>query len=179
MRGGAVRYAQVGGITKIGGANPRRVGPNWFFGVFTGALTCMYTDCGERMAVAGDYAVDFDPHGGGRWVDHYKLTYARPALDVVTCPEKAPTSVRSAAHAAAEVVWADPDGAANRMRVAVEELLTSQRIPKTHVINGKRKRRTAHQRIELFEQKKPDVAAVQMAVKWLKSGEIPSSSRKP
>jgi hypothetical protein len=90
----------------------------------------------------------------------------------VDCPSSTPGPVAAAGRAAAEIVWIDPAGAAGRLRIAVEELLTAQRVPRYRMEMkpgrpAKRVRRTTHKRIELFAQRKPQVAQVLMAVKWI------------
>ncbi|WP_157570782.1 DUF4145 domain-containing protein [Microtetraspora malaysiensis] len=148
--------------------------PDWSTGVFTGFLVCAHAGCGETVVLAGDYRVgdDPDPVKNGPWAAFYRLTYARPALTLVDCPVGTPESVVAAGRVAAEIVWIDPAGAAGRLRVAVEELLTAQRVPRFRMAAKpgkpiKRVRRTTHQRIELFAQRKPQVEQVLMAVKWI------------
>jgi hypothetical protein len=144
-------------------------------GVFSGFLVCAHTGCGETVVLAGDYRVGDDPDpekNGGLYAGFYRLTYARQTLTLVDCPSGTPEPVAAAGRAATEIVWVDPAGAAGRLRVAVEELLTAQRVPRywrevKPGKPGKRVRRTTHQRIELFGQRKPQVAQVLMAVKWI------------
>ncbi len=70
--------------------------------------------------------------------------------------------------AASQLVWADPGAAANRLRLATEELLTAQRVPRTAVVQGKPQRRlNAHQRIERFRARNAAAADALMAVKWI------------
>ncbi|MEV0898216.1 DUF4145 domain-containing protein [Actinoplanes sp. NPDC049802] len=149
--------------------DPDAFDPDLIGGVFTGMLICGYTGCTEKVAVVGQYGVDIDPSGrSNSWMNCYKITYARPAFILVACPPGTPEKVRAAATAAAEIAWADPSSAAGRLRVAVEELLTCHRIPRSTINrNHKRVRLDTHQRIEKFAQMKPDVARVLMAVKWI------------
>ncbi|MFX0593308.1 DUF4145 domain-containing protein [Melissospora conviva] len=152
--------------------------PDWIRGVFVGILTCSLTHCSERVAIVGDYEVVYmDTRSDASqeyapWVSRYRLRFARPAPLIVNCPPRTPPTVQNAAMAAATVIWTDPAGAAGRLRVAVEELMTAQRISRSKLENKKgggqrRVPRTAHERIKEFELIKPDVAGVLMAVKWI------------
>jgi hypothetical protein len=83
-------------------------------------------------------------------------------MSSVDCPPVAPDRVTAACRAAAEIVWVDPSGAANRLRVAVEELLTAEGVPQTSSPRrpgGKRPRIKTHDRIELLATRKPKKAA--------------------
>ncbi|MDI5939410.1 MULTISPECIES: DUF4145 domain-containing protein [unclassified Micromonospora] len=155
--------------------------PEWVQGMFTGILTCSLTGCWERVAVTGDFEtvskpkpprVDAWTQEHEMYTERYRLRFAHPAPLIVDCPTSTPEAVRKATTAAAAVIWTDPAGAAGRLRVAVEELMTAQKIAKTRLektkAGGRRRApRKAHERITEFAQNKPDVARVLLAVKWI------------
>ncbi|QOC94725.1 DUF4145 domain-containing protein [Micromonospora craniellae] len=148
--------------------------PDWITGVFTGILECPRDTCQERIAVTGGWRLAISPDAAGPYLDVVRLTYARPALILVDCPPGTPDRVTAACRAAAEIVWVDPSGAANRLRVAVEELLTAQGVPRTaspRSPGGRRRRIKTHERIELLAKRKPkkahDAVHVLMAVKFI------------
>jgi hypothetical protein len=152
--------------------------PDWVTGVFSGFLVCAYASCRETVVLAGDFRVGDAPDpekAGDIYEGFYRLTYARPALMLVDCPAGTPESVVAASRAAAEIVWIDPAGAAGRLRVGVEELLTVLQVPQYRKVAkpgkpDKEIRRTTHDRIEWYgqrEQSAAQVAQVLMAVKWI------------
>jgi hypothetical protein len=129
--------------------------PEFIEGTFQGLLRCNRPTCEETISVAGDYSVGrpLAPVGNwdADWADFYRLRYARPALTLMTCPEGTPETVSSAIQSASEVIWLDPGASANRLRVAVEELLTDKHVRRFRTANGKRSRLTAHARIQEFK----------------------------
>jgi hypothetical protein len=157
---------------------PEGFEPDWIQGVFTGLLACSLSGCLEGVAVAGDFEVVDNPAPYNEWsqqeqyAERYRLRFAYPAPMIVGCPPLTPKTVRDAAGAAAAVMWTDSAGAAGRLRVAVEELMTEQGIAKATLPNKqggdqRPKPRTAHQRIIEFAQTKPDAAEMLLAVKWI------------
>lgn len=89
-------------------------------------------------------------------------------------PDRCPNEVRERIEEAARLIWADPASAANRLRSAIEELLTAQKVPRTRLVAKKggaqgrsRRRLTAHDRIELLKVKEPGAADLLEAVKWI------------
>lgn len=125
---------------------------------------------GARL-VAGEYKVDADKEPGGPWFGDYadflRLRHAQPALRLVDCPDGTPETVLAAVAGASRVVWSDPGSAANRLRVATEELLTAQGVARYRNAKGKRLRIPAGSRIKAFEARKPKPAEALMAVKWI------------
>ncbi|WP_146169023.1 DUF4145 domain-containing protein [Actinoplanes italicus] len=152
---------------------PDEFEPEWVLGVFTGMLSCSLAGCWETVAVAGDYETVQEPTEYGSWTEQYRLRFARPAPSIVDCPARTPRAVREATDAAAAVIWTDPAGAAGRLRVAIEELMTAQNVTKTRIVTNQqtqkrhRRHRMADERIKEFARTKPDVADVLLAVKWI------------
>ncbi len=143
--------------------------PEWISGFFHGTFRCANTSCREVAVAVGDMKVDavFVP-GTRNWHGEYGefllLRSMLPALPLIDWPDRAPQSVRERVDDASRVLWSDANSAANRLRAAVEELLTAQRIRKQ---DDKRKRLSTHARIELLREKKSVVADVLEAVKWI------------
>lgn len=118
--------------------------PDMIRGTFHGALRCGLASCNEPVVVSGDFVVGPDRAADGSWFggydDFFRLRYAQPALAIVGCPHGTPDTVREAVAAVARIVWTDPGSAANRLRLATEELLTAQKIRRFEVVQGKRRR---------------------------------------
>jgi hypothetical protein len=138
-------------------------------GGFYGSLRCNVAACHEAVLIAGDYTVDIDVDADGRTKerDFFKLHYIRPALPIILPPEGTPPAVVAAIEAASVVVWADPSSAANRLRLAVEALLSAYGMRRFVNKNGKRLRLTTHARITEFKRDDPEVGATLEAVKWI------------
>jgi hypothetical protein len=149
--------------------------PDWISGYFHGALHCSRPSCGEVVAVVGEFQVADGPCVEDDYDSQYEKRYRVhcfvPALSLIREDDAFPQPVMQLVVAASAVLWMDPSSAANRVRAAIEELLTLQGVPKLHVSkNGKRLRHTAHKRIELFKERKPkfaEAADLLMAVKWI------------
>jgi hypothetical protein len=150
--------------------------PDWIRGYFHGVLRCAREACKEVVVVSGKYRVDVvdgGPHEwqGDQYGDYFRVMYFIPALPLVRANEKFPESVLKLIDAGSAVLWTDPGSAANRVRSAIEELLTLQRVPKSFVDKkGKRQRISLHGRIEQFAKVKPkyaDAAEVLKAVKYI------------
>jgi len=153
--------------------------PDWMSGTFRALFECSDISCGERVTVAGDYGTDVfpretydDPH----WADYYRVRATLPALPILSVPSGTPESVRKSIGMAAAIVWMDPNAAAGRLRIAVEQLLTSFRIPVSRVgKDGKRHRLSLHSRILRFKKSHQVAGDALEAVKWIgNSGSHPS-----
>lgn len=144
--------------------------PDWLVGSFSGVMRCDNSDCREPVVVAGEWQVvinEGDP-SRGQYGELYRVRFVRPALKLIELPPRTPAKVRQGIDGASALLWASPSAAANRLRVAVEDLLTAKKVNKTVLTaRGRRKRLTAHQRIDLFRQTHPDVADALEAVKWI------------
>jgi len=145
--------------------------PDWIEGTFHGTLECTNLSCRDSIAVGGDMRVNEAPSRDWsvRFTTEYRVRFIYPPLELVRLPSRTPETVRERVVAASLVLWAEPNSAANRLRAAVEELLTAQRIRKTQ--NRKRgspvRYLPTQQRIELLKAKRPEVADALEAVKWI------------
>jgi hypothetical protein len=143
--------------------------PDWLRGVFTGKMKCSDPDCGETVAVSGDWKVVFVGHQHSDPYDELlRLRFAHPPLRLAALPDGTPESVAKGIDSASSVFWVSPSSAANRLRFSVEELLTARGVNKTAPKkSGGRRRLTTHERIMLYRAKNPDVADALEAVKWI------------
>lgn len=93
-----------------------------------------------------------------------------PALPLIVPDDRFPESVVRMANEASSVLWTDPSSAANRVRSAVEELLTLQKVPRTVTKNGKRTRLSLDARIAKFKaarSKHAEASDLLKAIKWI------------
>ena len=140
--------------------------PDWTYGVFSGSLRCINPRCTEPVVVSGRYRVedDYEPDGRPTYATYFYLEFATPALKILTPPTGTPDVVVTAIERASAVLWVDPSAAANRLRTAIEMLLTAMDVQELNLKGG---RLTTHARIELFQAINQDAGNALMAVKWI------------
>lgn len=147
--------------------------PEWQAGFFHGSLRCQRRGCREVVIVAGEMKTEEllpegnGPYRGATYGSLHRLRFALPALPIAALPPECPPRIQELMDGCSQVLWRDPPAAANRLRFAVEELLTLQRIRRSIVKNHKRHKLTTHARIELLKRAKPEVAVTLEAVKWI------------
>ncbi len=121
------------------------------------------------MAVAGDMKFDAQLDvASGNWYGEYaeflRLRFAVPSIHLMTFPAACPESVKGDVASASKVMFAVPSAAANRLRTAIETLLTEQGVAQ---VGLKGKPLSTHARIELLRASSPDAAVALEAVKWI------------
>lgn len=94
-----------------------------------------------------DTDVDERGHWYGQYETFYELKYCEPALRLLAVPAGTP-----------ELIWLNPSSAANRLRAAIDQLLTDLGVSKSG---------STHKRIERLAAPRPEVATVLEAVKWI------------
>jgi hypothetical protein len=133
--------------------------PDWISGTFHGMLKCAVPACAETVSIVGDFKVGptIEPNGNwhGGYDDLFRLRFARPALTILTLPSETPDNVKEAIEGTSQVLWIDPSAAANRMRFAIEALLTCRHVRRFVVAHGKQRRLTTHDRITEFKNVTP------------------------
>jgi hypothetical protein len=100
----------------------------------------------------------------------YSVRYFTESPLLVDIPEATPEPVVDELLESFQLYWCDPLACANRIRSAVEKLLTSQKIPQTNGGSTKgsgRRFLSLHARIERFHAKQPGIADKLMALKWI------------
>lgn len=142
--------------------------PDNLHGTFTAMLRCSDPTCTAQLAIAGDWFVSDESNEfeGPKWGENLRVRYISPALNTVGPVSGTPAPVAAAIRAANELIWINPNAAANQLRQAVEVLLTHLKVRKTQPANAKR-RLTTHARIEALRPAYPDVADALEAVKWI------------
>lgn len=143
-------------------------------GVFTGILVCSNEDCQESVIISGKYDVEWRTRKGLRHLERkYRPHFFQPHLHFFNTGEflNLDQNAWAAIHKAFELFWVDSNSCANKIRVAIEHILTDKGIRKTRTTKkGERIRLTLHDRIELFKSKYPrrsHIADQLMAVKWI------------
>lgn len=142
-----------------------------------GRFVCLM-DCGNCkniVAAAGIYRVQDDRYiddrngEAGDYEKYYQPKYFTESPRLVDVPEATPQSIVDELLASFQLYWSDTLACTNRIRSAVEKLLTAQRVPQTtgRKPGAKRQFLSLHRRIELFRAKHSEIADSLMAVKWI------------
>lgn len=146
----------------------------WVDERFTGELLCGNAACKNAVVVCG--AVQNELH---QYYDHegatqsevlktYVPSYFQDVLPVFSIAGECPAEVSNEMSSSFGLLWCDVSSAGNRLRVAVEALLTERKVPRTVInVKGKRQDLKLHSRIEKFGNKNAEAAASLLAIKWL------------
>ena len=145
--------------------------PEWIDERFAGLLVCRDAVCGEMVSMGGrSHVVEYTDYERGEriWEREYEPMFMYPAPPVFPLPEKCPEAVADELNKSFALFWFDTGSCANRLRAAVEALLTERKIPRT-IVNkhGKRERISLHARIERFKQSDMRSADYILAIKWI------------
>lgn len=147
-------------------------------------LKCNNQNCQERVSSCGQGYVQEDisegivrlneklqEEDGSPTISYTNVfvpEYFYPSLSLFAISEKCPETVTKEIKQSFKLFFADPSAAANYVRKAVDEILTSKGVARfTANKKGKRVRIPLHNRITVFETVKPDIAKKLFAIKWL------------
>src|SRR5688500_18936051 len=123
-------------------------------------------NCGNVVGVAGTYRDQDDRHydeqdgEAGDYEAHYVPKFFTLAPRRVDSPEARPETVVTELLASFQLFWCDALGCTNRIRSAVEKLLTEQKVPQTTgriPAKGRRRFLPLHDRIERYSGKRADI----------------------
>lgn len=146
-------------------------GPDELSGSFTGLLQCDNHGCRREVVIAGDWVLSWafdEVQERERLVDFFALRFISPAPQLLLTPMRTPSKVVESIATASSVLWTSPDLAATQLRLAVEELLTARGVKRTNITaKRKRKRLSAHERLQIFARTQPEVVHALEAVKWI------------
>lgn len=79
-------------------------------------------------------------------------------MRLLAVPDGTPDDVKRAIESASQTIWMSPSTGANRLRAAIEQLLTDLGVSESG---------TTHKRIKVLAESRQDVATVLEAVKWI------------
>lgn len=139
---------------------------------FHGTLKC--SECQDFISFSGlgnvEYYHFYDEYRMD-YVEGYKDVfypeYFNPPLNLFKIHQECPWEIRSEIRDSFNLFWFDLPSCANKIRTSLEMLMNYQKVPKTFLQNGKRKKLTLHKRIERFKNKKPEIADYLLAIKWI------------
>lgn len=133
---------------------------DWLTTVFTVVFTCNNSDCQEHVICSGTGSVeediDYDSHGypEQQFNSYYSAKVFIPPIHFFNIPEKTHEIVRNSLIEAFSLTLQSPNSAANKVRAAVENLLTAFKVPIFTVSKGKRCRLSLDSRISKAISKK-------------------------
>lgn len=140
-------------------------------GVFCGFLICQEPDCRESVVFSGEYEIKYRiVNNEVKQKSYFKPNFFSPAIpifDIDFYLNKIPVEAYNAIEMAFSLFWIDRNSSINKIRVAIEDILTNKGIKKTENIKGKRVKLSLHKRIELFRIKHPRIADALLALKWI------------
>ena len=147
------------------------------WGIFAGLLKC--TNCLEQIVVSGNMQGNFQRR---KYVDEDLFeereiivdveelvpTHFNPPIHIFDINKGVPKEIKDEIINAFKLYWLDQNACANKIRIAVEKIMDNKKVRKTFLTNSrKRKRFSAHERIELFKKTNPKVANLLEAIKWI------------
>jgi hypothetical protein len=148
--------------------------PEWVDGRFACMVACHH--CTGAIAVAGKFRFQDDRFHdevlgeSGDYERYFSPSFFSEPPNIIQIPEETPDRIRERLVESFRLYWNDPESALNRIRSALELLLTAQRVNRT-AGRGKGRPRgrflTLHDRIQKYSLQRPDLAEPLLAAKWL------------
>lgn len=135
---------------------------------FTARLKCGHISCGDEAVIVGLGGVEEQQTQEG-WEEtkYFSPKFCLPMPDLISIPEKCPSPVASELRAGFALYWSDSAATANRIRAAVERIMDHFRIQRRRrKTNGKFRRLSLQERLELFEKAETTISKRLIAVKW-------------
>ena len=99
--------------------------------------------------------------------DRFIPKFFSPHLKIFDYQNSIPEGVKDELENSFSLFFCDPPSAANHIRMALENLLTHMKIKRYVTQNGKRRRLSLHERINLLPKKYHYIKDIFLAVKWL------------
>lgn len=149
--------------------------PDWIQSVYSCLLECSNAQCKEVVANSGvgQYDMDFDYDEKGQprenWIEYFQPKYFQPHLKLFSLPDNddVPKDVIKEIERSFEMFFCNPPSALNRIRIALENLLTYLKVKRFQIKNGKKVPLSLHGRIKLTPDKYSDLEDQFSAIKWL------------
>jgi hypothetical protein len=146
-------------------------GPEGLEYTFTAALRCNERGCQETVRVIGKGSSEqteaYDEEGPYLDLeDRFKPLFFHPALMLFRPPKNTPALVVKELERSFQLFFCDPSAAANRLRSAIESLLTELRVPRFSS-GGRSRRLKLHDRISKMPAKYQAHTYLFLAAKWL------------
>lgn len=147
---------------------------NWDYGCYEGRFVCLMkcSYCRQSVAVAG-ISRYVDRRTGPQEFEYERALfplYFSPAPDLFSIPANCPEDIAEQVRTAFGLYWCDPGACLNRLRLAVELLLTEMEIDRYSEKDGRKIPINLDSRINMLRQRHPKLSEMcdqLLAVKWL------------
>lgn len=142
--------------------------PEWIEYRFNFKCVCNVKACGEVAYVTGRGGVDqaYDYWGNPEWFEYFEILSFQPAPALSKIPDMAPEKVRDYLQKSFSLFWINTSAAANSIRASLEHILDDLKIPRTQLSKQEKSVPiNLHQRIELAEKQKPELAELFFSLK--------------
>jgi hypothetical protein len=124
---------------------------------FHGAFQCI--KCKEIVTVVGTGQISeyYDGEDSSQHINTFYPKLFVPAIPLFKIDRKCPLLVKVEIDAAFNLYWCDLPACANKIRIAVEQIMNDKKVRKVYIPEGKTKERRydLHARIEMFGKKFP------------------------
>lgn len=148
--------------------------PEWSKLLYSCLMTCSNSVCNLVVTSSGTGRIERFQNYDQRTDDYeefyehqFKPLFFSPNLRIFKTPENINEKVEFEIERSFGLFFFCPASSANRLRSAIEHLLTDLGVNKTRLVNRKRRRLSLHERIMKMPSKFLNVKDQLMAVKWL------------
>lgn len=146
--------------------------PTWDFGYFSLTLICRNHNCITVHACSGNFSVGDNPNqtlNEAPFITSYQCKYLNPSVPILSnaLPADTPKQVIDRIKEAEQILLTDPNAAANRFRLAIEEVMNEYGVHRFQIQKHKRVRLTTHARLLDFKKYENSIVDAFMAVKWI------------
>ena len=148
-------------------------GPDGTDYVYSCLLVCTNAQCKEVVTSTGIGFVEADQgqdeHGDWtqEYEDYFRPKFFEPHLILFGVPTRCPKSVVSSLHESFRLFFANPNAAANCVRISIERLLTELKVKRFRKSKGSRSYIKLHDRIALLPARYDKLKKMFYAIKWL------------
>ena len=152
----------------------------WISSIYTAIFVCQNSNCEEHVISSGTGFVSEEPvftqddrytYTTTEYVCFYNPKFFQPTLQFFKIPDNCPEEIKNPLLEAFSITLLSPSSAANKVRVAIENLLTKFSIPKTTTNKHKKRvRLNLDARIEKAKTKNTVLGQLEdilYAIKWL------------
>lgn len=136
--------------------------PQFASGQFVCLLKCSKASCEESCAVSGNFDVqECSDEYNTEWYDAGRPRSITPPPPLIRIPKECPLEIRREVEAAFGLFWLDHSSALNRIRNAIELLLTKLGVRRYgKKAGGGRRRLPLDSRIVVLQSKKPSLSSL-------------------
>jgi hypothetical protein len=150
--------------------------PEWVQFHFTALFVCTNTECLETVTCLGHGSPNthqyYNPVSEEieDCADEFYPRFFYPPLQMFSIPKKCSLLVVQEITKSFSLFWNDAAACANKIGVAIEQIMDDKKIKRIRVVRSKRKTLSLHARInEEFRLKESEAADQLLAVKWIRN----------